>query len=349
MQIKRENAIVIRAKTRLEQLKDRFNTKSQAAFYISMQKKAFFGESAVEKEVPNLSLNSNKPKEKLKFAKKKTAANSTDFSVYDTEHEEYTRVLEKIKKELVGDYRIKEVYQENLPYNLFSDKDLVVVVGQDGLVANTAKYVGDLPILAINPLPEIFDGVLLPFNEHNFKEGIAQIALGNFQQELITMAEVRLNDGQRLLAFNDFFIGISSHASARYRLIYENKQENQSSSGIIVSTGAGATGWFSSLWNMANGISRFVDGKGLQKKPVVDRTAQRLYFVVREPFLSKYSQAGIVMGEILPGKELIIESLMPENGVIFSDGIQSDFLRFTSGSIATIRVAGERAQLVKPF
>jgi hypothetical protein len=258
-------------------------------------------------------------------------------------------VLEKIKKELVGDYRIKEVYQENLPYNLFSDKDLVVVVGQDGLVANTAKYVGDLPILAINPLPEIFDGVLLPFNEHNFKEGIAQIALGNFQQELITMAEVRLNDGQRLLAFNDFFIGISSHASARYRLIYENMQENQSSSGIIVSTGAGATGWFSSLWNMANGISRFVDGKGLQKKPVVDRTAQRLYFVVREPFLSKYSQAGIVMGEILPGKELIIESLMPENGVIFSDGIQSDFLRFTSGSIATIRVAGERAQLVKPF
>lgn len=34
------------------------------------------------------------------------------------------------------------------------------------------------------------------------------------------------------------------------------------------------------------------------------------------------------------------------SGVIFSDGIESDFLNFNSGSIATIGIAKEKARLV---
>jgi len=37
---------------------------------------------------------------------------------------------------------------------------------------------------------------------------------------------------------------------------------------------------------------------------------------------------------------------MPENGVAFSDGMESDFLRFTAGLEATITIAAERGQLV---
>lgn len=37
---------------------------------------------------------------------------------------------------------------------------------------------------------------------------------------------------------------------------------------------------------------------------------------------------------------------MPTNGVIFSDGIETDFLKFNSGSIATIGIAKETARLV---
>ena len=51
----------------------------------------------------------------------------------------------------------------------------------------------------------------------------------------------RLNDGQRLLAFNDFLIGHRTHVSARYRLTWHGRTETQSSSGILVSTGAGST------------------------------------------------------------------------------------------------------------
>ena len=37
---------------------------------------------------------------------------------------------------------------------------------------------------------------------------------------------------------------------------------------------------------------------------------------------------------------------MPENGIIFSDGIESDFLRFNSGTQATVGIAAKQGQLV---
>jgi hypothetical protein len=37
---------------------------------------------------------------------------------------------------------------------------------------------------------------------------------------------------------------------------------------------------------------------------------------------------------------------MPERGVIFSDGIEADFLEFNSGSKATISVAERQGRLV---
>jgi len=55
------------------------------------------------------------------------------------------------------------------------------------------------------------------------------------------MARARLNDGQELLALNDLFIGRRTHVSARYALRVGDYVEDQSSSGIIVSTGAGST------------------------------------------------------------------------------------------------------------
>ena len=71
-----------------------------------------------------------------------------------------------------------------------------------------------------------------------------------------------------------------------------------------------------------------------------------LVFVVREPFVSRHSKANIVAGMLEPGKELILESLMPSGGVIFSDGIESDFISFNSGSIAKVGPAKRSARVV---
>lgn len=69
-------------------------------------------------------------------------------------------------------------------------------------------------------------------------------------------------------------------------------------------------------------------------------------WVVREPFRSKQSGADLVAGWLDQGNELVIESLMPAGGVVFSDGVESDFLEFSSGTIAHIGVSQQRARLV---
>jgi hypothetical protein len=161
----------------------------------------------------------------------------------------------------------------------------------------------------------------------------------------VTLAEAVLNDGQRLLAFNDLFIGARTHVSARYRLEFEGRAENQSSSGMIVSTGAGSTGWLSSVFNMVSSVSLFTGGNATQGVKL-SWDSPELMFVVREPFVSKHSSAGIVAGLLHPGQELVLESRMPSEGTIFSDGVEADYLAFNAGSIARIRASERTASLV---
>lgn len=66
---------------------------------------------------------------------------------------------------------------------------------------------------------------------------------------------------------------------------------------------------------------------------------------MREPFPSKASQADLVYGHVTRAHPLKLRSRMPENGVIFSDGIEADFLRFTAGVEATVTVAPVNGQL----
>ena len=234
-----------------------------------------------------------------------------------------------------------------MPNYLFTPQDLVVTLGVDGLVVNTAKYLAGQPLVAVNPDPAHIDGVLLPFSLAQAADAVRAVLRGEARTRRISMAEARLADGQRLLAFNDLFIGARSHVSARYRLDWAGRQERHSSSGIIVSTGAGSTGWLSSLFNMANGMqAAFGAAPERLSAPRLDWEAERLVFVVREPFASKFSSAGLVGGMIKSGAPLLVQSEMPEGGVIFSDGVESDFLAFNSGAEAEIRLAERKTNLV---
>ncbi len=303
-----EYAIIVKNKTRLELLIERFNTKAQARFYIERQ--------------------------------------GGSFTDYEQEHEHFHESLHTLQTQLSRVIKHKTVERAFVPSYIFSEKNLIVVIGQDGLVANTAKYAKGIPIVAVNPDKQRYDGILLPFDTGSFLHGVEQVMNSQFASKTVRFAEARLNDGQRLLAFNDLFIGAATHVSARYKIAFNNHTEEQSSSGIIVSTPAGATGWLSSIFNMAYGVAALFEKQLKKKHPSLKQ--DQLLFAVREPFRSKRTQTGIAAGVLNANAVLTVESLMPANGVIFSDGIESDFIRFNSGAIATIGLAPETAQLVIP-
>jgi len=306
--MKFERVIIIRDKTRLEQLIERFNSKAQAKFYIE--------------------------------------SSGGDFEFFELEHNTFYESLSKIKDSITGSLKSKVINRSFLPTYIFTEQDLVLVIGQDGLVANTAKYVDGLPIIGINPDKERYDGILLKHTPNDLNGILKNVIKGNYETKQVTMAKAKLNDGQVLLAFNDFYIGADSHISSRYSIEFNGKKEQQSSSGIIVSTGAGSTGWLSSVFNMTNNISQYYKSNKNECGTTLDWDDKKLVFVVREPFLSKMSEITIGYGIITRNKKLKIESNMPTKGVIFSDGIETDFLNFNSGSAVEIGVADEKANLV---
>lgn len=305
-----ENKIVlVTRRTRLDDLVARFNTVSQARFYV----------------------------EHL----------GADFGDYMKEHERYRQAVAGAESLLRTLGRLQVLDRSFLPNFIFGEKDTIVVLGQDGLVANTVKYSTQQTIIGVNPDPERWDGVLLPFVVPDLAKIVPEVFAGKRPIKEVTMAKAHLNNGQALYAVNDLFIGVKSHTSARYVIKIGSKQEQHSSSGIIVSTGLGSTGWFKSLMAGALAIVREASEQKLKIKARASFSwdADYLYYTVREPFPSKTSAASLVFGKIAEDEPLTLISLMPEAGVIFSDGIESDFLEFNSGTRAIITLAEKKGHL----
>lgn len=303
-----EKIVLVIRKTRLEELIIRYGSERQARFHIEQ--------------------------------------NGGDFQQYAAEHSAYKGAIELVRPILAStnDLKLQIIERQLVKSYLFSNKDLIVTLGQDGLVANTAKYIGSQPLIAINPDPERYDGVLMPFLPEDIKSALRHALDGNLPITRITLGEAKFSDGQRLLAFNDFFIGAKTHVSARYQITHQKRTEKQSSSGIIISTGAGSTGWLSSVLNMANGIATACGGKKVNS-PNLTWDAKRLVFAVREPFVSKTSKAETVFGYIDEGQNLTVDSHMPSEGVVFSDGVEEDFVNFNSGATVTIGPANQQVCL----
>ena len=264
-----------------------------------------------------------------------------DFDEYQREHERYAAAKAAALEALQHHGRYQVIDRGFLPNFLFAPQDVVLALGQDGLVANTMKYLDGQPLVGLNPDPARYDGVLLPFEARELSALLPDLLSDRRPVRKVTMAQATLTDRQVLYAVNDLFIGPKSHTSARYEIRHGGRAEVQSSSGLIISTGLGSTAWMRSVVTGA----AIIAGSELDYRPLA-WDAQRLQFAVREPFPSKTSRTGLVFGEISRGEALGLRSLMPENGVIFSDGIENDFLEFNSGTQARISVAERYGKLV---
>ena len=269
-----------------------------------------------------------------------------DFADYQAEHEAYVDARQTVVELLAGHGRYQVVDRMLVPNFVFASDDLVMALGQDGLVANTLKYLNGQPLVGINPDPGRFDGLLLPFQPMDLLRIFKDVLHDRRSTKSITMAEATLSDGQRLRAVNDFFIGPRTHTSARYEIAVGGKSEVQSSSGLIVSTGLGSTAWIKSIVTGAMAVATSMGAAAIRAYEPMPWDSHVLRFAVREPFPSRSSKATLIFGTVPEKSDLKLRSLMGGNGVIFSDGIEADFFDFNSGTLATIHVAESKGYLV---
>ena len=301
-----EKIVVVTKKTSLEELIERYNTREQARFYIE-----------------HLGQN---------------------FGRYETQHETYKSACEQLKAELPRGVRTQWIERETLPMFQFGDDDTVVALGPDGLVVNLAKYLRGQTVVAFNPDPRHIDGVLLPFRVGDAPNVWKRLAIDNLPIQNVTMARARTADGQQITAVNDLFLGASSHVAARYQINYRGRTEAQISSGVIVSTGAGSTGWRRSI---ICGAAKLCGENSDETDYRFAPDARQLAFCTREPFESLASGADIVAGEIKQSETLDLVSQMPQGGVIFGDGVCEDFIEWNAGVAVTVGVADEVLRLAR--
>jgi len=308
-----EKVLLLTKKTALEELVARYNTERQAAFYLERM--------------------------------------GIDFDEYRAAHRAYAQALQAARAAVPPGVKCQCLERSHLPTYLPGPEELPVALGPDGLVVNAAKYLQGQPLLAVNPDPSRIDGLLLPFTVPELGPALARALAGEYEATSITMAKASFNDGQRLYALNDLFVGQRTHVSARYALSHRGRRERQSSSGIIVSTGAGSTGWFRSVITGASAILEAFAGakeaRAARERYRFPWDAPYLCYSVREPFVSRTSSAEMVFGRLEGGEELEVVSQMPHGGAVFSDGVEEDYVEFNSGAIVRIGLAEKSLRLIR--
>lgn len=230
----------------------------------------------------------------------------------EARHERFHAVLARARAAVPGEWRQALVRRADLDRFLFGPDDVVVAVGQDGLIANVAKYLGAQPVIGVNPAPDLYDGVLARNPVERLPRLLPASVAGDVALERRTMVEAVIDGTERLFALNEIFVGHRSHQSARYRIEAGTASEDQSSSGLIVASGTGATGW-------ARSIS---EATGLDLSLAPDERA--VGYWVREPFPSVATATRLRAGK-LTDADLVVTSRMNEGGVVFADGIEQDF------------------------
>lgn len=260
-----------------------------------------------------------------------------DLSALRRSHERFGELLQRVASSIPLAWRRVRIERDELDRFLFEPDDVVVVVGQDGLVANVARYLSGQLVIGVDGAPGHNAGVLVPHTPETAAERIVSAGEGTpGQVEVRTLVEARLDDGQRLLGLNEVFLGQRSHQSARYRLTLGSEAEVQSSSGVVVSTGTGATGWAASI--------RRCRTCELQ---LPGPEEARLTWFVREAWPGPGLGVGLTEGVLQGSERLQLTSHMDRGGVIFSDGIEADALELERGRTARVGLAPERLNLVR--
>lgn len=251
-------------------------------------------------------------------------------------HRQQQEAITEIERSIPSVWRRAQISRPEFAGFLFEPEDIVVAVGQDGLVPNLAKYLSGQPVVGVNPDAGRFEGVLVRFAPGEAGDVMQAADAGTVSIEERTMVQARLDDGQQLSALNEIFVGHRSHQSAKYLLETLEGAERQSSSGLIIASGTGATGW-----------ARSISTERRSTLPLPLPTERRLAFFVREAWPSVATGNQLTEGTLDGRDALTIVSEMSE-GVAFGDGIEADRLGFDWGQTITIGLAPQVLRLVTP-
>lgn len=287
-------AVIVHRRTELDQLLARHGTRGQVEFFLATR-----GRTVAE---------------------------------LDERHARVTGALQEVTAGVPVTWRRAIVERSDIARFPFEPTDTVIVVGQDGLVANVAKYLERQPVLGVDPEPGRNAGVLVTLTARQAVGLLPRVAAESVQALELTMVTANTDDGQQLRALNEVYVGMPTHQTARYTLQVDGRRERQASSGVLVGTGVGASGWCASV--------RHDRGGG----PVPGPTEAALAWFVREAWPSPATGVSMTSGRLAEQPlQLRVES---DALVAFGDGLEDDALTVRWGQTVTLQRSPQTLRLV---
>lgn len=260
-----------------------------------------------------------------------------DLAEVERRHDLLQGALAQVAAAVPPDVRRGSVERADLARFLFAPDDVVVAVGQDGLVANVAKYLHGQPVIGVDPEPGRNPGVLVRHSPDGVAAPLDAVLAGRggVAVQARSMVRLRTDDGQELLALNEIYLGHAGHQTARYRLhTPDGRGQAQASSGLLVGTGTGASGWCRSVWLQRE-----------SRLPMPAPTDAWLTWFVREAWPSPATGTSLREGLLGDGEQLrvVVES---DRLVAFGDGIEPDHLELSWGQSVSLGLAPRSFHLV---
>lgn len=251
----------------------------------------------------------------------------------EARHDRFHAVLGTARASVPADWRQTLVSRADLNRFLFAPDDVIVAVGQDGLVANVAKYLNGQPVLGVNPAPDLYDGVLVRIGTGRLARLLVASAAGDVDMESRTMVQAELGEGETLLALNEISSAIA--ATSRPATGSRRKARRRTIPPAVSSSPPAPA--------RPAGRATIMEATHLELS--LGREEHAVGFWVREPFPSIATATKLRAGKITE-KPLFITSRMNEGGVIFADGIEQDFIAFDWGRQVRLSPASRVLRLV---
>ncbi len=222
----------------------------------------------------------------------------------------------------------KCIERSRLNKSAFRNKNLIIAIGGDGTFLRTSHFIKNELVLGVNSDPDRKEGFFMSSCKNDFDKKFKMFLKNKFYIEKLTRLKSRINKKEICPALNEVFIGNKiPYKTSHYKVFLDHKNEEQKSSGIIVSTGAGSNAWLKSA-----GVKPF------------SSCSKKFYFIVREPYTGKLTKPLLTKGFIGHNQILKIKSGM-DNGIVAVDSNKE--YKFNKGSVIEITISKNPIKLVR--
>ncbi len=248
-------------------------------------------------------------------------------------HKRQKENLERIKNLIIG---ATIVNRDGLNKYIINNYDLIIAVGGDNHFQYVSHFLENTPILGINSDPSRSDGALMMVSSEELEKILPNILRDYFEIENWTRLKISIDNKEiDELAISEIFIGEERRFNMSRNIIKVNgKSEEQKSSGLIIATGVGSTGWY-------NSACRYL----FQEGDIFSKSLKEARFLLTEPHNGRLSSLKMTNGSIGEDEEIEIISLSDSSAYISIDSLK--LIKLREGAKIKISI-GEPLRVIRP-